>query len=94
MSLYPRGMICVAALAGSLALAGGALALSSVALAQEDCPRGALDKRWLWNPTGHHARLTEPERRRVMPWFYAGAVGWSVSIVGCVLAGLAVVSGR
>ncbi len=57
-------------------------------------PRGALDRRWLFNPTGHHERLTEVERRGVMPWFYAGAAGWGVTMVGCVLAGIAAVMSR
>ena len=57
-------------------------------------PRGALDRRWLWNPTGQHGKLTEAERRRVMPWFYAGAAGWGASVVGCVFAGVAVFAMR
>ena len=52
-------------------------------------PRRALDTRWLWHPTGHHARLTEEERARVMPWFYAGAAGWGASMLGCLLLGAA-----
>lgn len=52
-------------------------------------PRGALDARWLWNPTGQHEKLTDEERRRVMPWFYAGAAGWGASVLGCIFAGVA-----
>lgn len=52
-------------------------------------PRGVLDKRWIWNPTGQHKLLLESERVRVMPWFYAGAAGWGASVVGCVLLGIA-----
>lgn len=57
-------------------------------------PRGALDRRWLWNPTGQHGRLTGEERRRVMPWFYAGAVGWVVAVAGCLFAGASVLALR
>ena len=52
-------------------------------------PRGVLDKRWLWNPTGQHKWLLDDERARVLPWFYAGAAGWGASIVGCVLLAIA-----
>lgn len=45
--------------------------------------RDALDRRWLLSPTAHHPRLTASERQRVMPWFYAGAAGWGVSLLGC-----------
>lgn len=49
--------------------------------------RNALDRWWLLNPTGHHERLTSDERARVLPWFYAGAAGWVLSLVGCLLLG-------
>ena len=52
-------------------------------------PRGALDKRWLWNPTTQHGKLLPAERPRVMAWFYAGAAGWGASVLGCVFAGAA-----
>lgn len=50
--------------------------------------RGALDRRWLLSPTAQHPKLTASERQRVMPWFYAGAAGWAVSLVGCAALGL------
>jgi hypothetical protein len=57
-------------------------------------PRGALDSRWIWNPTAHHERLSTEERTAVMPWFYAGAAGWVLSVLGCVLLGLGAWVGR
>ncbi len=57
-------------------------------------PRGALDRHWLWNPTGHHDRLTPHERDVVMPWFYAGAVGWGACVLGCLMMGAAVLGLR
>ena len=57
-------------------------------------PRGALDRHWIWNPTGHHPRLTPGERARVLPWFYAGAAGWGASVLGCLLIGLATLAFR
>lgn len=50
-------------------------------------PRKALDRWWLLNPTAHHVRLTDAERARVLPWFYAGAAGWALSLGGCLLLG-------
>jgi hypothetical protein len=52
-------------------------------------PRGDLAPRWIWNPTGQHVRLRAEERPRVLPWFYAGAAGWTICMLGCVLLGLA-----
>lgn len=49
--------------------------------------RNALDRWWLLNPTAHHVRLTRPERAHVLPWFYAGAVGWALSLSGALLLG-------
>ena len=40
--------------------------------------------------TAQHKLLTDVERARVMPWFYAGAGGWGVSVIGCVLLTIAV----
>jgi len=52
-------------------------------------PRGELDKRWLLNPTGQHKHLRDSDRPRVMPWFYAGAFGWGVCVIGCAVLGIA-----
>lgn len=57
-------------------------------------PRGELKKWWLLNPTGHHVRLTDKERARVLPWFYAGAAGWTVSLGGCLLLGWIALTGN
>lgn len=59
-----------------------------LALYRALAPRQALDRRWIWNPTGHHDRLTERERDAVLPWFWGGAAGWSASVLGCILTGL------
>ena len=81
--------------AGALLVAGG-LAFSTPCavvyhwqLYRALGPRGRLDKRWLLNPTAHHDRLEESDLPRVMPWFYAGAFGWVVAVLGCVLLGIA-----
>ena len=57
-------------------------------------PRGELSPRWIWNPTGQHSKLLPAEEGRVLPWFYAGAAGWTVSVLGYVVLGLGAWVGR
>lgn len=40
-----------------------------------------------------HARLDEAGRQRVLPWFYAGAAGFFVTIVGMALIALGLAAG-
>jgi len=47
--------------------------------------RGRLPEGWYWRPTSFHRELEPEERRLVMPWFYAGALGVGVALGGCVL---------
>ena len=51
--------------------------------------RPAPPKWWL-RPVSLHGRLDSAGRRRVMPWFYAGAVGFMVTVFGLVLVGISV----
>jgi hypothetical protein len=44
--------------------------------------------RWWLRPVSHHERLDEAGRRRVMPWFYAGAAGFVVTVAGLALVAL------
>ncbi len=50
-------------------------------------PRGPLPRGWWVRPDRLHDRLAASERRAVMRPFYAGAVGFVLAIVGCVLVG-------
>lgn len=52
--------------------------------------RGVLSPRWLWSPLAEHDKLLDDERGPVLAWCYAGAAGWGVAILGCVLLGIAV----
>jgi hypothetical protein len=61
-----------------------------VALAQALAPLKALTPRWWLRPVPLHARLDEAGRRRVLPWFYAGAAGFFVTVVGIALIALSV----
>jgi signal transduction histidine kinase len=51
--------------------------------------RGVLRPRWYWNPTGQHRLLLPAERDRILPWFYAGAAGWLMTMSGCLALGVA-----
>ena len=53
--------------------------------------RGALPARWWLRPANLHPRLRSEERPEVLPWFYAGGVGFAVTVTGCltVIAGVA-----
>jgi hypothetical protein len=51
--------------------------------------RGRLVRRWWLEPTRLHRFLETEDRRRVMPWFTAGAAGFVLVVLGCVLVVLA-----
>lgn len=58
-------------------------------------PRGVLPRwRWILNPTSYHSKLSEEESGTVLPWFYLGAFGWVVSVLGLVVLGLSIWVGR
>jgi hypothetical protein len=61
-----------------------------VRLHAELAPRGVLSARWWWNPVQFHRHLAEHERGRVMPWFYAGAIGFVLIVIGCAITLLGV----
>lgn len=48
-------------------------------------PRGVLPARWWWSPVKFHRHLRADERGRVMPWFYAGAIGFLLIVLGCAI---------
>lgn len=50
-------------------------------------PQGPLPRTWWLRPDRLHDRLSAEARVRVMRPFYWGAVGFVVSIVGCLLLG-------
>lgn len=68
-----------------LLLGCGAGVVYHAALFRALAPRGALQAGWWWRPTSLHAQLAPGERRRVLPWFYAGAAGFFVTLAGCAL---------
>lgn len=64
-----------------------------VALGRALSASGALTPRWWWRPVPLHQRLPARARRRVMPWFYAGAAGFFVTVAGMALIALAIAVG-
>jgi hypothetical protein len=56
--------------------------------------RGELVRAWWLRPTSLHPPLGSPERRAVMPWFYAGALSVAVAFIGCAALLVALLSER
>lgn len=50
--------------------------------------RGEVPDGFIWNPTRFHGELTSEERRRVLPWFTAGALGFGLIMLGCTIFAL------
>ena len=61
-----------------------------IALARVLSATRALTPRWWLRPASLHVRLDAASQRRVMPWFYAGAAGFFVTVVGLALVALGV----
>jgi len=61
-----------------------------VALARALAGANVLTPRWWVRPVPLHEHLDATGRRRVMPWFYAGAVGFVATVIGLVLVALSV----
>jgi hypothetical protein len=49
---------------------------------------GPLPERWWLHPTRHHDAIPAARRSRVLPWCYAGALGWAISALGCAVFAL------
>lgn len=64
-----------------------------IALARVLAPVNALTPRWWLRPVPLHARLDEAGRQRVLPWFYAGAAGFFVTVAGMALIALSLAAG-
>lgn len=79
------------ALAGVLCALGGALLGLPTGLAYHLrlhallAPRGLLPPRWWVSPVRYHRHLDVAERKEVMRWFYAGGVGFLLTMTGCAI---------
>lgn len=59
-----------------------------VALGRALLGSGPLPPRWWLRPVPLHARLRPGDLRSVMPWFYAGAVGFVITVVGLAVCAI------
>jgi hypothetical protein len=64
-----------------------------IALRRRLLAASALTPRWWLRPASLHGRLDAAGQRRVMPWFYAGAAGFFVTMVGLALVAFGVAAG-
>ena len=64
-----------------------------IALARALSAVSALTPRWWLRPVPLHERLDAAGRRGVMPWFYAGAAGFVVTVAGIALIVLSMAAG-
>jgi hypothetical protein len=48
--------------------------------------RGALPRGWYWNPQAHHDDVDLASVRTLMPWFWLGALGFGLIVLGFVVA--------
>lgn len=49
---------------------------------------GCLPARWWWQPTALHPSIPSSERWHVLAWCGAGATGFAVSLLGCVVVAI------
>ena len=63
-----------------------------VALARALSAVQALTPRWWLRPVPLHARLDAVALQRVLPWFYAGAAGFVVTVAGMALIAIGIAS--
>jgi hypothetical protein len=50
-----------------------------------------LPDQWWLHPTRYHDRVKKSDRKRYQPWFVAGAVGFMICMLGCLLCVLGMV---
>jgi hypothetical protein len=62
-----------------------------VALYKRLAPRNALPERWYWSPVRFHAQLRDDERSPVLRWFYLGAAGFTLIVIGGAVMALGLV---
>lgn len=68
--------------------------LYHVTLARALANKGGLPRLFWLRPTALHGRLGADERRPILRWFSLGALGFGLTIVGCLLLAAGVMRGR
>ena len=46
---------------------------------------GRLERGWFWHPNRYHGALRDPERSRILRWWYAGGLGFVIVVAGMLL---------
>ena len=65
-----------------------------VALYRKLAPRNELPERWYWSPVRYHALLRDDERSSVLSWFYLGATGFMLIVLGGAVVALGLAFAR
>ena len=78
---------------GGLALGIPTGALYHVELHRSLSACARLPERWWVSPTSLHGLIPPTDRVRVLGWCYAGAAGFVVTVLGCVLVAFALFRG-
>ena len=86
-------VVGMATTAGGLAFGVATGLWYHIALARALSSVSALTPRWWLRPVPLHERLDAVGRRGVMPWFYAGAAGFVVTVAGMALIVLSMAAG-
>jgi hypothetical protein len=86
-------------MSGGIALVVGGLGLGvptglvyHVMLYRALAARGPVDPKWIWRPFDFHNRIDRVELRPILPWAWAGAVGFVFCVLGCIAIVAAMVS--
>lgn len=69
-------------------------ALYHVQLYRALAPAKLLSARWWLHPTDLHGSLPSAARPSVMRWFYLGALGFVLSIAGCLFVAVGALRSR
>jgi hypothetical protein len=81
------GVVCVAT---GIALGVPAGAYYHVKLYRYLAANGGVPRGFIWHPTRYHDALPTQTRRGILPWFFAGALGFLLILLGCALVILGV----
>ena len=93
LSVAPESLLVAGfwLVAGGLAFGVPTGFVYHVALRRALLGAGCLPARWWWQPTALHAAIPPSERLWVLGWCGAGAAGFAVSVLGCVVVAIGAV---
>jgi hypothetical protein len=93
LSVAPESLLIAGVwlVAGGLAFGVPTGLVYHVALRRALLGAGCLPARWWWQPTALHPAIPPGARRWVLGWCGAGAAGFAVSVVGCIVVAIGAV---